>query len=229
MRVVIVDLQDEAGAALANEINGRYVRADVTDPEAVISATETALELAPVRVLVNCAGISIVQRTIGRALTYEAAHDLAAFRRIIEVNLIGTFNCTRLVASAIARSEPMASGERGAIVNTASVAAFDGQTGQVAYAASKGGIVGLTLPVARDLGVVGIRVNTIAPGLVDTPIYGSGDEAEAFKNKLAQDVVFPQRFGTPDEFASLALELVTNSYLNGETIRLDAAARLRAK
>lgn len=229
MHVVVVDLQDELGNALAAEIGGRYVHTDVTDPDAVIAATEVALGLAPVRVLVNCAGISIVQRTVGRALTYDSAHDLAAFKKIVEVNLIGTFNCTRLVASAIGRSDPMESGERGAIVNTASVAAFDGQTGQVAYSASKGGIVGITLPLARDLGVVGIRVNTIAPGLVDTPIYGAGEQSDAFKDKLAQDVVFPQRFGTPDEFASLALELLTNSYMNGETIRLDAAARLRAK
>jgi NAD(P)-dependent dehydrogenase (short-subunit alcohol dehydrogenase family) len=225
-RVVVLDLQDELGEAVARDIGGRYVRADVVDPAAVISAAEVARDLGPLRVLVNCAGIGYASRTIGRDLAYESAHDLAAFRRVVEVNLIGTFNCARLVGAAIARSEPSPAGERGVIVNTASIAAFDGQIGQVAYSASKGAIVGMTLPLARDLAVVGIRVNTIAPGLVDTPIYGTGEEAEQFKQRLVKDVVFPPRLGQPGEFASLAVELVTNSYLNGETIRLDGGARL---
>ena len=151
------------------------------------------------------------------------------FNRVIQINLIGTFNCIRLAASAISQTEPLADNERGAIVNTASLAAFDGQIGQAAYSASKGGVVGMTLPVARDLAVVGIRLNTIAPGLIDTPIYGAGEGAEAFKTKLKKDVVFPDRLGRPDEYASLAVELITNSYMNGETIRIDGGARLQPR
>ncbi|ETZ94021.1 short chain dehydrogenase family protein [Mycobacteroides abscessus MAB_030201_1061] len=144
--------------------------------------------------------------------------------------MIGSFNLIRLAATAISQEEPVDEfGERGAIVNTASVAAFDGQIGQAAYSASKGGIVGMTLPIARDLSVVGIRVNTIAPGLIDTPIYGEGESAQQFKDRLAPNVLYPQRLGNPEEFASLALELVTNSYMNAETIRIDGGARLQPK
>ena len=146
------------------------------------------------------------------------------------MNLIGTFNCIRLAATAMSRTSRVGpDGERGAIVNTASVAAFDGQVGQAAYSASKGGIVGMTLPIARDLAPVGIRVNTIAPGLIDTPIYGTGEGAEAFKARLERDLLFPARLGVPAEFASLVLELLGNSYMNGETVRLDAGVRLRPK
>ena len=145
------------------------------------------------------------------------------------MNLVGTFNCARIAATAMSRLEPGADGERGAILNTASVAAFDGQIGQVAYSASKGGIVGLTLPLARDLAVVGIRVNTIAPGLIDTPIYDTAPDPEAFKDRLKRDVLFPDRLGRADEFASLALELLTNTYMNAEVVRLDAGARLQPK
>jgi NAD(P)-dependent dehydrogenase (short-subunit alcohol dehydrogenase family) len=185
--------------------------------------------MAPLRSLVNCAGVGSASRTIGKDGTYDSAFNLDYFNRTIQINLVGTFNCIRLAATAMSLTAPLADGERGAIVNTASLAAFDGQIGQAAYSASKGGVVGMTLPIARDLAVVGIRVNTIAPGLIDTPIYGSGEASEQFKAKLKKDVVFPDRLGTGDEFASLAVELITNSYMNGETIRIDGAARLQPK
>jgi NAD(P)-dependent dehydrogenase (short-subunit alcohol dehydrogenase family) len=228
-RVVLLDMNDTAGEALAKELGGIFAHADVTNTEEVIAAVEAAKELGPLRSLVNCAGVGWAARTIGRDGSYESAHNLEAFSRIISINLIGTFNCVRLAASAMSQTEPLADGERGAIVNTASLAAFEGQIGQAAYSASKGGIVGMTLPIARDLAVVGIRLNTIAPGLIDTPIYGSSEASEEFKAKLKRDVVFPDRLGRADEFASLAVELVTNSYMNGETIRIDGAARLQPK
>lgn len=153
-------------------------------------------------------------------------HDLAAFERILRVNLLGTFNCVRLAAAAMGALDATSDGARGAIVNTASVAATDGQIGQAAYSAAKGGIVGMTLPIARDLATVGIRLNTIAPGLIDTPIYGEGPESEALKNRLATNVPFPRRLGTSEEFASMTIELLTNSYMNGETVRLDGAMRM---
>jgi len=229
-RVVVLDMQDDRGEALAKEVGGVFVHADVTDTEQVIAAVEAARELGPLRSLVNCAGVASAMRTIGRDGSYESAFNLDHFSRVIAINLVGTFNCVRLAATAMSQTEPLADGERGSIVNTASLAAWDGQIGQAAYSASKGGIVGLTLPLARDLAVVGIRVNTVAPGLIDTPIYDNlGSNAEEFKAKLKKDVVFPDRLGRPEEFASLVLELVTNSYINGESIRLDAAARLQPK
>ncbi len=228
-RVVVVDMQDDKGEALAKEVGGIFAHADVTDAAQVTAAVEAARELGPLRSVVNCAGIGFAARTIGRDGSYDSAHDLGAFTKVISVNLIGTFNVLRLAASAMSLTEPLADNERGSIVNTASLAAFDGQIGQAAYSASKGGVVGMTLPVARDLSVVGIRVNTIAPGLIDTPIYGFGGNADEFKAKLARDVVFPDRLGYPTEFASLAVELLTNSYMNGETIRIDGAARLQPK
>lgn len=228
-RVVVLDMQDDKGEALAKELGGIFVHADVTNTEDVIAAIEAAKELGPLRALVNCAGVGWATRTIGKDGSYDSAHSLDAFNRVIQINLVGTFNCIRLAATAMSQTEPLADGERGAIVNTASLAAFDGQIGQASYSASKGGVVGMTLPIARDLGVVGIRVNTIAPGLIDTPIYGSGDASVAFKDKLKKDVIFPDRLGYPEEFASLAVELVTNSYMNGETIRIDGAARLGPK
>ena len=229
VRVVVVDRQDAKGEALADEVGGVFVRADVTNTDEVVVAVEAAKELGPLRCLVNCAGIGGAARTIGRDGTYESAYSLESFERVIAVNLVGTFNCIRLAATAMGQTEPMDDGERGAIVNTASLAAFDGQIGQAAYSASKAGIVGMTLPVARDLAVVGIRVNTIAPGLIDTPIYGQGEAAENFKNTLKRDVLFPDRLGTAAEFARLTLELLTNSYMNAETIRFDAGARLQPK
>ena len=228
-RVVVLDMNESAGEAVAKDVGGVFHRADVTSADDVIAAVEAAKEMGPLRSLVNCAGIGWAARTIGRDGTYESAHNLEAFSRVISINLIGTFNCVRLAATAMSQTQPLADGERGAIVNTSSVAAFDGQIGQAAYSASKGGVVGLTLPLARDLAVIGVRVNTIAPGLIDTPIYGSGPRAEEFKATLRRDVVFPDRLGTADEFASLAVELVTNSYMNGETIRIDGAARLQPK
>jgi NAD(P)-dependent dehydrogenase (short-subunit alcohol dehydrogenase family) len=228
-RVVVLDMNDAAGEKLAKEVDGVFAHADVTNAEQVVAAVEAARELAPLRVLINCAGIGWAARTIGRDGSYESAHNLDAFTKVIAINLIGTFNCVRLAATAMSQTEPLVDGARGAIVNTASVAAFDGQIGQAAYSASKGGLVGMTLPIARDLAVIGVRVNTIAPGLIDTPIYGSGEASEEFKEKLKRDVVFPDRLGHPAEFASLAVELVTNSYMNGETIRIDGAARLQPR
>jgi NAD(P)-dependent dehydrogenase (short-subunit alcohol dehydrogenase family) len=224
--VVLVDLNESAGRALADELDGAFVSADVAAAEEVREAVETAVRLGPLRVLVNCAGIGAPARTVDR---YGNPHDLASFERIIRVNLIGSFNCLRLAAVAMCRTEPLLDGERGAILNTASIAAFDGQVGQASYSASKGGIVGMTLPVARDLAAAGIRVNTIAPGLIDTPIYGDGERAEEFKAHLAQSIPFPRRLGHADEFASLAIELLTNPYMNGEVVRVDGAARLPAR
>lgn len=229
VKVVIADVNDAGGEALAAELGAVFCHTDVTDTDEVCAAVDAAAEMAPLRALVCCAGIGFAGRAIGRDGAYASAHPLAAFERVIRINLVGTFNCVRLAATAMSRQAPDADGQRGAIVNTASVAAFDGQIGQAAYSASKGGIVGLTLPLARDLAAVGVRVNTIAPGLIDTPIYGSGEGSDQFKAHLAKDVVFPRRLGTSGEFASLALELLTNSYMNGETVRLDAAIRLPPK
>jgi NAD(P)-dependent dehydrogenase (short-subunit alcohol dehydrogenase family) len=198
-KVVIADLNEEKGTALASELGGAFASTNVTDTDQVIAAI-------------------------------TAAHDLDVFNKVLQVNLVGTFNCIRLAATAMSREEALnEDGEKGAIVNTASLAAFDGQIGQAAYSASKGGVVGMTLPIARDLGAVGVRCCTIAPGLIDTPIYGQGEASEQFKDRLKKDVVFPKRLGYADEFASLAAELITNSYMNGETIRLDGAARLAPK
>jgi NAD(P)-dependent dehydrogenase (short-subunit alcohol dehydrogenase family) len=227
-RVVVADIADDKGKAIADEIGGVFAHVDVTQTADIIAATELATTLGPVRALVNCAGIGWASRTIGKG-GYETAHDLGAFRRVVEVNAIGTFDVIRIVATAMAQTEPLADGERGAILNTASVAAFDGQIGQASYSASKGAIVGMTLPIARDLAVVGVRVNTIAPGLIDTPIYGEGPGSEAFKENLKRDVVFPRRLGTAGEFASLAVEVLANSYMNAEVIRLDGGARLQPK
>jgi NAD(P)-dependent dehydrogenase (short-subunit alcohol dehydrogenase family) len=226
--VVIADLADDKGKETAAEIGGVFARVDVTATEDIIAATDLATTLGPLRVLVNCAGTGYAARTVGRG-GYETAHNLDAFRRIIEINTVGTFDCIRIAATAMARTEPLADGERGAIVNTASLAAFDGQVGQASYAASKGAIVGMTLPIARDLAAIGVRVCTIAPGLIDTPIYGEGPDAEQRKEKLKRDVLFPHRLGTADEFATLAVELLGNSYLNGEVIRIDGGARLQPK
>ena len=193
------------------------------------SAPAQAKARGPLRSVVNCAGIGWATRTVGKDGEYASAHDLDLYRKVIEINLVGTFNVCRLAATAMSHNEPDADGARGAIVNTASVAAEDGQIGQVAYSSSKGGVVGLTLPLARDLAVVGIRVNTILPGLIDTPIYGSGPASEEFKARLGTGVLFPKRLGHSDEFASLAVELLANSYMNAESIRLDAGIRMQPK
>ena len=229
-RVVIVDLNDEKGLAVAGEIDGTYIRADVADTEQVIEAIKAAEDLGPLRTLVTAAGIGWASRTVGRDGQFASAHDLGAFTKVLTVNLIGTFNCLRLAATAMSRLEAVdADGSKGAIVTLASIAAFDGQIGQAAYSASKGGIVGMTLPVARDLAAIGVRLNCVAPGLIDTPIYGEGPASEAFKDTLKRDVVFPKRLGFPDELASMIVELLTNSYANGEVVRLDGAARLQPK
>ena len=212
-KVVVADLNAEKGEALANEIGGSFAPVDVTQTEQIQAAVEHALELGPLWAVVNSAGIGWAQRTVGKDGEFSSAHDIDAFRKVIAINLIGTFDTIRLAATAMSRNEPDADGQRGAIVNMASVAAFDGQIGQASYSASKGGVVGMTLPIARDLSAVGIRVNTIAPGLIDTPIYGEGEASEQFKAHLGQSVLFPKRLGVPDELASMLIECVTNSYM----------------
>jgi NAD(P)-dependent dehydrogenase (short-subunit alcohol dehydrogenase family) len=227
--VVLADLdrQQEQGDALAKELGGIFVACDVTDTEQVIAAVEAAKELGPLRVLVTAAGIGWATRTIGRDGEYGSAHDLGIFEKVIAINLVGTFNCVRLAATAMSQNDPVdEDGQRGAVVTVASVAAFDGQIGQASYSASKGGVVGMTLPVARDLAAVGVRVNCIAPGLIDTPIYGGNEE---FKEKLKRDVLFPKRLGIADEFATMALELLSNSYMNAEVIRVDGGVRMQPK
>lgn len=228
-KVVVADLQADRGAELAKEIGGVFVSVDVTDTGQIEAAVTEATQLGPLRVLVNSAGIGWAQRTVGRDGEFASAHNLDAYKKVIAINLIGTFDCIRLAATAMGRNDPTESGERGAIVSMASVAAFDGQIGQAAYSSSKGGVVGMTLPVARDLAAVGIRVNTVAPGLIDTPIYGEGEGSEAFKAKLGESVLFPHRLGSPDELASMVLELVTNSYMNAEVIRVDGGIRMPPK
>ena len=226
-RCVIVDRDEEAGKQVAEAVGGIFTRADVTDSEAVQAAVDAAAEAGPLRALVNAAGIGFSARTVdrqGEPLT------LAAFEKVIRINLIGSFNCLRLAAAAMVKTDPLDSdGSRGAIVNMSSVAATDGQIGQAAYSASKGGVIGMTLPIARDLAAIGVRVNTIAPGLINTPIYGSGPQAEAFKAKLGGSVLFPRRLGIADELASMVAELVTNDYMNGETIRVDGGIRMPPK
>jgi NAD(P)-dependent dehydrogenase (short-subunit alcohol dehydrogenase family) len=228
-KVVIADLQADRGEELAREIGGAFCKVDVTSTQDIINATEMAISMGPIRALVNSAGIGWAQRTVGKDGTLESAANLDAFKKVIAINLIGTFDCIRVVGTAMSRNEPLAHGERGAIVNIASVAAFDGQIGQASYSASKGGVVGMTLPIARDLAAVGVRVNTVAPGLIDTPIYGKGDASEAFKANLQKGVLFPQRLGAPEELASMVLECITNSYMNAETIRVDGGIRMPPK
>ena len=228
-KVVVADLQDDKGEILAKELGGTFVHTDVANTDNVVAAVEAAKDLGPLWSLVNCAGVGWATRTIGKDGEYSSAHDLDLYRRVIEINLIGTFNCIRLAATAMSQNEPDDDGQRGAIVNTSSVAAEDGQIGQAAYSSSKGGVVGMTLPVARDLAAVGIRVNTILPGLIDTPIYGTGDASQQFKDKLGAMVLFPRRLGYASEFASMAVELLSNNYMNAESIRLDAGIRMQPK
>jgi len=218
-RVTIIDRDEASGVAVADEIGGTFVRTDVTSVPDVARAISYAGK--PLRVAVNCAGIA----TPGRVLERDGAPSpVDAFRSVIDVNLVGTFNVLTHAASSMAENEPLEHGERGLIVNTASIAAFEGQVGQAAYAASKAGIVGLTLPAARDLAGIGVRVVTIAPGIIDTPLLaGLTDE---FRVALAGSVPFPKRLGTPEDYASLVLEIVRNGYLNGETIRMDGALRM---
>lgn len=228
-KVVIADLNDTLGTDLAASIGAAYQRVDVRNTDEVITATDLALSLGELRVLVNCAGIAKPARTIGRGGEYSAAQPLEDFQRIVDVNLVGTFNAVRIAAVAMSRSSELEYGARGVIINTSSMASFEGQVGQASYSASKAAINGMTLPLARDLSSIGVRVNTIAPGLVDTPIYSVVEDPESFKRELARDVLFPRRLGVADEFARLAIELITNDYMNAEVVRLDGGARLRAK
>ena len=228
-KVVIADLQEEKGRALAAQIGGAFCKVDVTNTQDIIDATELAKSMGPIRALVNSAGIGWAQRTVGKDGTYESAANLDAYKKVVAINLVGTFDCIRIVATAMSRNEPLESGERGSICNLASVAAFDGQVGQAAYSSSKGGVVGMTLPIARDLAAIGVRVNTVAPGLIDTPIYGQGDASEQFKTNLQKGVLFPQRLGHPEELASMVVECITNSYVNAETIRVDGGIRMQPK
>lgn len=221
-QVAIFDRDIERGRAMAAEIGGGFTQVDVTDEASVRAGIAAAqAQMGKVNALVNCAGIAVAMKTVGR----DGAHPLDAFRKVIDVNLIGSFNCIRLVSEAMAANEPDADGERGAIVNTASVAAFDGQKGQAAYTASKAGIAGMALPVARDLASLGIRVNTIAPGVFMTPMLeGLSPEAQT---QLAADVTFPRRLGRPEEYARLARFLIECGYMNAECIRIDGALRMR--
>ena len=223
--VVLADLNAEKGKALADELEGVFVETNVADEESVANAVAAALDTGvPLRMGISCAGIGWASRVIGRD---GSPHDLGTYKKVIEVNLIGTFNMMRHTASAISKTEPLEDGERGVIVNTASVAAFEGQIGQISYSASKGGVVAMTLPAARDLAPVGIRVCTIAPGLFDTPLLGQlpPDQRAA----LAKDVVFPKRLGKPEEYGKLVKAICEISYFNGETFRLDGALRMPPK
>ena len=223
---VLLDLPRSAGAEVAAGMGPRalFAPCDVTSADEITAALEAAMgRFGAIHGLVNCAGVAIAEKTLSR----RGSHDLAAFTFVIQVNLIGTFNCIRLTASHMAKNAPNEEGERGVVVNTASVAAFDGQVGQAAYSASKGGIVGMTLPIARDLAELGIRVCTIAPGLFDTPLMAMLPEPA--RASLAKQVPFPPRLGRPEEYAALACHIIENAMLNGETIRLDGAIRMQPR
>ncbi|CAM5190056.1 NAD(P)-dependent dehydrogenase (Short-subunit alcohol dehydrogenase family) OS=Castellaniella defragrans OX=75697 GN=HNR28_000361 PE=3 SV=1 [Castellaniella defragrans] len=222
-RVVLADVQDEAGRALARELGQTYSHCDVTVEADAQSAVAAALANGPLWGLVNCAGIAPAARIVGK----QGPHDLGLFRRVIDINLVGSFNMARLAAEAMIANDPEPTGERGVIINTASVAAYDGQIGQAAYAASKAGIVGMTLAIARDLSRSGIRCMTIAPGIFGTPmLFGMPQEVQ---DSLAASVPFPSRLGRPEDYAKLVLSILDNDMLNGETIRLDGAIRMTPK
>ena len=221
--VVVADLQEDRGATVAGEIGGRFVRCDVSQEADAQRAVAEATAAGKLVGLVNCAGIGPAARTVGR----EGPHSLGLFTKVVTVNLIGSFNMIRLAADAMGKNEPEPTGERGVLISTASVAAYDGQIGQAAYSASKGGIVGMTLPIARDLSKVGIRNMTIAPGIFGTPMLFTMP-AEV-QQALAASVPFPSRLGTPEDFAKLVHQIVTNEMLNGEVIRLDGAIRMAPK
>ncbi|RNL83938.1 SDR family NAD(P)-dependent oxidoreductase [Halostreptopolyspora alba] len=226
--VVIADLNAERGEELAKSVDGRFVATDVSDEAQMQAAVQAAVDTGkPLRIAVACAGIGWATRTVNRE---GQPHDLESYKKVIDVNLIGTFNLVRLAGAAMSATDPVGEdGERGAIVNTASVAGLEGQVGQIAYSASKGGIIGMTVPAARDLAAAGIRVNTVAPGILDTPIYGQGPESEEFKKHLASPVPFPKRLGTPAEFGHLVRSLLENSYLNAEVVRIDGGLRMPPK
>ncbi|HWP17669.1 MAG TPA: 3-hydroxyacyl-CoA dehydrogenase [Burkholderiaceae bacterium] len=222
-KVVIADLQVERGEAVAREIGGAFVKCDVASEADGRAAVAKALELGKLVGLVNCAGIAPAAKTVGK----DGAHPLDLYTKVITVNLIGTFNMIRLAAEAMCRNEPESTGERGVLISTASVAAFDGQIGQAAYSASKGGVVGMTLPIARDLARNGIRNMTIAPGIFGTPMLFS--MPKEVQDALAASVPFPSRLGTPEDYAKLVHQIITNDMLNGEVIRLDGAIRMQPK
>jgi NAD(P)-dependent dehydrogenase (short-subunit alcohol dehydrogenase family) len=223
-KVAVCDLNTELAEKLAKEIGGVAVTCDVSDAASGEAAMAAAAKAhGPARVLVNCAGVGLARRVVGR----EGPHALADFNKVISVNLTGTFNMLRLVTAEMSNLEPLEGGERGVAINIASIAAYDGQIGQAAYSASKGGIVGMTLPIARELAQFGIRVLTIAPGLFQTPLLGALPEAA--RDSLANTIPFPHRLGWPDEYASLAMHMIDNPYLNGEVVRLDAALRMAPK
>jgi len=223
-RVVIADRDEERGTKVADAIGGVYCKVDVTSAADVEAAVAKAASLGALRIVVGCAGVGWAARTLNKE---GVPHDLQLFQNVIGVNLVGMFNVVRLAAAQMAKGEPTATGERGVCIQTASVAAYDGQIGQAAYAASKAGVVGLTLPVARDLSPVGIRVVTIAPGTFDTPMMSLLPEAA--KKALGDGIPFPRRLGKPEEYAQLVSAVVENPYLNGETIRLDGALRMPPK
>lgn len=221
--VVIADMQADKGQAVARELGATFVKCDVSSETDAQTAVQQATTLGKLMGLVNCAGIAPAEKTVGK----NGAHSLAIFQKVVQVNLIGSFNMIRLAAEAMSKNEPESTGERGIIISTASVAAYDGQIGQAAYAASKGGIVGMTLPIARDLARNGIRNMTIAPGIFGTPmLFGMPQEVQ---DALAAGVPFPSRLGTPQDYAKLAKHIIENDMLNGEVIRLDGAIRLAPK
>jgi NAD(P)-dependent dehydrogenase (short-subunit alcohol dehydrogenase family) len=226
-RVVVADLNEERGGAVATDVGGLFVSCDVSSEADGAAAVAAASEMGPLRVLVNSAGIGMAGRTVDRN---NEPMPQATFDFVIKVNLLGSFNMLRLSAAAMANTDPVDDdGNRGVIVNMASAAAFDGQVGQAAYSASKGGIVGMTLPIARDLSAIGVRVNTVAPGLIDTPIYGEGEASEQFKAHLGASVLFPRRLGTAEELAFMVTDLVTNPYMNAEVVRVDGGIRMPPK
>jgi NAD(P)-dependent dehydrogenase (short-subunit alcohol dehydrogenase family) len=225
-KVVILDMNADRGEALAKELgaDAAFVKADVSNADQVQAAIDKAVSMGPLRAVISCAGIGVPARVVDKD---GKPHDLAAFQKVITVNLIGTFNMTRLGAAAMAKNTPDSDNHRGVIVNTASIAAFDGQIGQIAYAASKGGVVGMTLPAARDLSKIGIRVNTVCPGTMDTPLLAQLPEAA--RQALAAAIPFPSRLGLPREFGMLMKHIVDNNYINGETIRIDGSLRMAPK
>ena len=221
--VLLADLQDEAGQALATELGQRYQHCNVTQEQDAQDAVAAALEMGKLFGLVNCAGVAPAARTVGK----NGAHALDLFQKVIGINLIGTFNMIRVAAQAMSTNDPEPTGERGVLISTASVAAYDGQIGQAAYAASKAGVVGMTLPVARDLAPLGIRCMTSAPGIFGTPmIFGMPQQVQ---DSLAASIPFPSRLGRPEDYAKLVHQIITNDMLNGETIRLDGAIRMPPK
>lgn len=226
-RVVVADLNEEKGQEVASRLGGMFVKCDVSSEEDGAAAVAAASEMGPLRALVNSAGLGRAGRTVDRNNDPMPQSD---FDFVIRINLLGSFNMLRQSAAAMAKTDPVdEDGTRGAVVNMASVAAFDGQIGQAAYSASKGGVVGMTLPIARDLSPMGIRVNTIAPGLIDTPIYGEGEQSDQFKAHLGQSVLFPKRLGYGEELAFMVTELITNPYMNGEVVRVDGGIRMPPK